>query len=58
MQGLPARELEEQLKRIRIENEALIGRIQEDLAVEVRRARQKQRRQLEVTAQPSAAAAP
>lgn len=49
--GLPARELSDQLKRIQLENEALIERIKADLAREMvaARRRQKQLRDLDVS---------
>lgn len=49
-QGAPARELVEQLKRIRLENEELIAEIRRDLAREIREKRQEQRRSLELRA--------
>lgn len=54
--GAPERELQQQLKRVRMENEVLIDRIKKDLALEIVRARkrQKQRRQLEVRGEPEA----
>ncbi|NNL66600.1 MAG: hypothetical protein HKP30_10180, partial [Myxococcales bacterium] len=48
--GAPERELQQQLERVRVENQALIERIKKDLALEMARTRkrQQQRRQLEV----------
>lgn len=54
--GVPREELEKQLRRIRLENDALIEKIRADMARDVVKARRRsdQRRQLDVTVQPTA----
>jgi hypothetical protein len=56
VRGLPREELEKQLRRIRLENDALIEKIRADMARELVKARRRsgQRRQLDVTVQPTA----
>jgi len=58
VQGLPRAELEAQLKRIQLENDALIEKIRADMARDVVKARerQEQRRRLEVRVDPASAA--
>jgi hypothetical protein len=48
VRGAPARELAEQLKRIRVENEALIEEIRDRVARDMRRQRQQRALELEV----------
>lgn len=51
VEGLPAAELAEQLKRIRLENEALIERIKQRITRQMAREREQQRKSLEVRAE-------